>query len=162
MCSNTVYWRTTKLPHQVVLGLWLILQHQLDAIPTQLSIADWTGKRKECVVSLRNFPQIQQNVFYSAFFFVLPIQAMCVRSIHMALVWLGKVDFSLFLPVVINYTDIVLAQIVRGLLDSFGGSSKVGHWSLISALDFNIPFHGPSGALVSVDYALLGHAWLWK
>ena len=47
----------------------------------------------------------------------------------MALVWLlAKVDFSLFslfLPVVINYTDIVLAQRARGLLDSFGGSSKV-------------------------------------
>lgn len=45
--------------------------------------------------------------------------------IHMALVWLGKVYFSLFLPVVINYTDIVLEQSARGLLDSFGSSSKV-------------------------------------
>lgn len=102
-------------------------QHQLDAILAQLPGADWTGRYKERVASLRNFPQIQQKVFNSAFFCLTNPNNVCALHtiIHMALVWLGKVGFSLFLPVVINYTDIVLAQSARGLLDSFGGSSKV-------------------------------------
>lgn len=56
---------TEKYPdkHQIVLVLWLRLQHQLDAIPTQFPSADWTGRRKEHIASLRNFPQIQQKVF---------------------------------------------------------------------------------------------------
>lgn len=79
----------------------------------------------------------------------------------MALLWLGSMDFSLFLflPVVINYTDIVLAQSERGLLDSLGASSNV---ILISAMDFNIPLQGPRVALLfcsaSVCSAVLGHA----
>lgn len=139
VCHTTLRW----------LWLWLIIQHRLDAIPAQLPGADWTGGRKKRVASLRNFPQIQQKVFYSAFFCLTNPNKVCALHtvIHMALVWLGKVDFSLFLPVVINYTDIVLAQSARGLLDSFGGSSKVKLWSLISALDFNIPLRGQSGAL---------------
>lgn len=69
--------------------------------------------------------------------------------------------------VVINYTDIALAQSARGLLDSFKGSSKLTLWSLILALDFNIPLSGPRGALfclrrlccAGTRWALVGGRW---
>lgn len=69
--------------------------------------------------------------------------------------------------VVINYTDIALAQSAKGLLDSFRGSSKLTLWSLILALDFNIPLSGPRGALFCLHrlccagtrWALVGGRW---
>lgn len=95
------------------------------------------------------FHRFSRKYFIVHFFCLTNPNNVCVLHtvIHMALVWLGKMDFSQFLPVVINYTDIVLAQSAGGLLDSFGGSSKVGLWNLISVLDFYIPLRDPSGAL---------------
>lgn len=77
------------------------------------------------------FHRFSRMCFIVHFFFVCftnPNNVCAFHTVtHMALVWLGKVHFSLFLPVVINYTDIVLARSAGGLLDSFGGSSKVRH-----------------------------------
>lgn len=98
--TEQVYWTITRLQHQIVLGFWHILQHQLDAIPAQFPSSDWTGRYKERVASPCNFPQIQQKVFYSAFF-VSPIQTMCVCSIpSYTWLWFGLakwISLSFFL-----------------------------------------------------------------
>lgn len=130
-------------------GVRLIFPKQLDAIPMLLLTADWTGRWEEHVASLRNFPQIQQKVFYSAF--SLSHQSVHMSSMHtvmhMAQLWLCKLQFLLFFTLVINYRHIVLVQIGQRLLDSFGASYNL---TLISVFDFNLGLRGPSSALFSL------------
>lgn len=101
------------------------------------------GRSKELkvFVAVHIFPPIQQKELYSAF--PCPSNPNCVCRSIPSYIWLW---FGLA-KVIINYTDIVLAPGKIGLLDSFGSSSELRLWGLISAFDFNNPSHGPSGAL---------------
>lgn len=117
-----------------------------------LPATDWTGRcRKKpknqnhaCCFSPQFFHRFSGKNFiehFSSHQSKLPVHYL-VQSDTWPCLGLAKV--------VINYTDIVLAQSARGLLDSFRGSSKLTLWSLTLALDFNIPLSGPRRALSSV------------
>ena len=86
---------------------WMPLIGQVDA-------------KKERVAPPQFSTDSAERILWCIFFCFSPIQTMCARFhtvLHMALVLLGEVDFSLSLSpslsffhlVVINYTDIVLA-----------------------------------------------------
>ena len=99
-------------------------QHQLDAVPLPSSpAADWTGRRrKERVAPPQFSTDSAERILWCVFFFfvcfVFHQSKQCVRASIQSYTWLWFylakwISLSLspffFHPVVINYTDIVLA-----------------------------------------------------
>lgn len=117
------------MPHQIVLVVIVTHTATRSWMPSPPSFPALIGQvdAKSVLPFSAIFHRFSRKYFIEHFFCLTNPNNVCALHtvMHMAPVWLGKVNFSFVLPVVINYTDIVLAQSARGLLDSFGGSSKV-------------------------------------